>query len=217
MRRLIKIFVKTELFKGQTILDESNKRFFPRKKTIKNHMIHSRRKLCYSLIDQECLQKKIEEWKSSSPEISVFFRPKSTIHNNDVASFSDSDDEDEEEDEVRLKDKNIQQSDKLLFVYQSAWQKRLYQRYGNEMLFLDATYRTTRYTLPLFFLVVKTNIDYQIVGTFVTENETMSSVQEALSIFKKWNPNVSPRYGMTDYCMEEINAMETTFPGMFLM
>ena len=73
-------------------------------------------------------------------------------------------------------------------------------RYGKELTLLDATYRTTRYALPLFFMVVKTNIDYQIVAVFVTENETEDSIQEALSIIKSWNKDVSPIYGMTDYC-----------------
>ena len=54
--------------------------------------------------------------------------------------------------------------------------------------------------LPLFFMVVKTNIDYQIVAVFVTENETEDSTQEALSIIKSWNKDVSPIYGTTDYC-----------------
>ena len=40
----------------------------------------------------------------------------------------------------------------MLFVYQEPWQKRLLARYGNELSLLDATYKTTRYELPLFFL-----------------------------------------------------------------
>ena len=52
---------------------------------------------------------------------------------------------------------------------------------------LDVTYRTTRYALPLSFTVVKTNVDYQIVAVFVTENETEDIIQEALSIIKLWN------------------------------
>ena len=59
-----------------------------------------------------------------------------------------------------------------------------FSRYGNELTLLDATYRTTRYVLPLFFLAVKTNIDYQIVDGFVIENETEKSIEEALSIIK---------------------------------
>ena len=62
-------------------------------------------------------------------------------------------------------------------------------------------------------MVVKTNIDYQIVAVFVTENETEDSIQEALSIIKSWNKD-SPIYGMTDYCTEEFKAMENMFEGM---
>ena len=57
-------------------------------------------------------------------------------------------------------------------------------------------------------MVVKTNIDYQIVAVFVTENETEDSIQEALSIIKSWNKDFSPVYGMTDFCTEEFKAME---------
>ncbi|XP_047141341.2 uncharacterized protein LOC124816267 [Hydra vulgaris] len=62
------------------------------------------------------------------------------------------------------------------------------ERYGNELAFLDATYRTTRYALPLFFLVVKTNIDYQVVAIFVCENETTEAIAKALMCIKEWNP-----------------------------
>ena len=72
------------------------------------------------------------------------------------------------------------------------------------MLLLDATYKTTRYVLPLFFLVVTTNVDYQIVGTFITENETKRAKKEALTKFKQWNPSTSPKFCMTDNCNEEI-------------
>ena len=103
----------------------------------------------------------------------------------------------------------------MLFVYQAKWQRDLLRRYGNEIILLDATYKTTRYILPLFFMVVKTNVDYQIVGTFVSENETKRSIMEGLQIFKQWNPQVNPRNCMTDYCTEEIDALENTFDGKF--
>ena len=47
---------------------------------------------------------------------------------------------------------------------------------------LDATYKTTRYALPLFLLVIKTNIDYQVVGAFVTQDEKTETIAEALSM-----------------------------------
>ena len=99
-------------------------------------------------------------------------------------------------------------------MYQSDWQKRLLSRYGNELVLQDVTYRTTRYGLPLFFFFVKTNIGYQIAATFVTENEKEESIVEALKFIKSWNPELHPRFGMTDYCIEEISAMEKVFLGM---
>ena len=48
----------------------------------------------------------------------------------------------------------------FLLVCQSKWQKYLLQHYGSELILLDATYKATRYSLPLFFLTVKTNVDY---------------------------------------------------------
>ena len=51
-------------------------------------------------------------------------------------------------------------------------------RYGNEICLLDATYRTTKYALPLFFLAVPTNCGYSVVAEFVVENETKESIKE---------------------------------------
>ena len=102
----------------------------------------------------------------------------------------------------------------FLFVCQSMRQKYLFQRYGNELILLDAIYKTTRYSLPLFFLTVKANVDYQIVATFVMENETTQSITEAFAIIKSWNPKVCPTYGMTDYCNEEKDAVESVSWGL---
>jgi hypothetical protein len=142
------------------------------------------------MIDQECLVKKCEEWKRKDPSVKVFLRPNcDSESSNEKSSF--------------------------LFIYQSEWQQRLLMRYGTEILLLDATYRTTRYSLPLFFLTVKTNIDYQIVATFVIESETKQAITEALNIIKDWNQSFQPSFCMTDYCTEEMDSLEAVFPGKF--
>ena len=102
-------------------------------------------------------------------------------------------------------------------MYQEPWQKRLLQRYGNELVLLVATYRTTRYALPLFFLVGKTNIYYQVAGVFVSENESEESIIEALQILKQWNPQFKPKYSMTDYTTEEISAVKPVFSKIHLL
>ena len=45
-------------------------------------------------------------------------------------------------------------------------------------------------------MLVKSNIDYQIVAVFITENEREDNIQEALSVIKSWNKIVSPMYGI---------------------
>ena len=100
-----------------------------------------------------------------------------------------------------------------MFVYQSNHMARLLRRYGNEMCLLDATYKTTRYALPLFFLVVKTNVDYLVVAAFLIEGETRENITAALTKIKEWNSDFNPFYAMVDCCAEEINALETLYPG----
>ena len=46
--------------------------------------------------------------------------------------------------------------------------KKLFQRYGNDILLLDATYRTNKYMYPLFQLCTLTNVGFQVKNWFFT-------------------------------------------------
>ena len=111
-------------------------------------------KLKYSKVDQENVELCVQEWKKSRPGDYFFFRG----YGQDVES-------------------KLEQ--KLLFVHQSKEQKRLMRKYGNHIGLLDATYKTTRYAIPLFFVVGKTNVDYQIAGSFSVHKETTEAIAEA--------------------------------------
>ena len=50
---------------------------------------------------------------------------------------------------------------KMMFVYQSKEMKNMYERYGNHLIMLDSTYRTTKYALPFFFVVVQINVNFR--------------------------------------------------------
>ena len=80
----------------------------------------------------------------------------------------------------------------LLIVHQTVSQKRLMERYGNNIGLLDATYKTTKYAVPLFFVVVKTNVDYQVVASFATQDEKSETIMEALLVIKSWNKFGNP-------------------------
>ena len=73
---------------------------------------------------------------------------------------------------------------KMLFVYQSEDMQILYQRCGKHLVLLDATYKTTKYSLPLYFLVVQTNVNYQVAAANVTQEQTTCMLSKALSITK---------------------------------
>jgi hypothetical protein len=55
---------------------------------------------------------------------------------------------------------------------------------------------------------VKTNVNYLVVGSFIIQRQTTASIEEALGILKCWNHSWEPKYFMTDFCHEEINAIE---------
>lgn len=158
---------------------------------------------------------------------------KGTLNNgNESSDNSDEDnddDSDEEEDEVTedgneatasgrfsgsgggdgdeaLRD-SLPATSRLLFIHQEKWQQALLAEYG-ELTHIDATYRTTNYDLPLFFLVVPTNVGYTVVAEFCIQSERCEDIAEALEVLKSMNPNWTPRHFMTDYSEAEMLAIE---------
>ena len=93
-----------------------------------------------------------------------------------------------------------------MFVHQTKFQSRLLGRYGNSICLLDVTYKTTKYSLPLLFVVMKTNVNYQVVASFVLQDKTTAAITEALSVIKIWNPTWEPKCFMVDTCDEEIKS-----------
>lgn len=89
-------------------------------------------------------------------------------------------------------------------------------RYGNAC-FLDATYRTTKYALPIFFLAVKTNVGYSVVGEFIVDTEARAAIRRGLQTIKDWmaadDVSWNPHCFLTDFCEREISAIEDVFPG----
>ena len=139
---------------------------------------------------------KTEQWKKDDPGKLFMFRP-----------FMESDTEQD------LPNTSESPSHSLLFIHQESWQQQLLTKYGNTISLLDATYKTTKYELPLFFLSVKTNVGYSVVAEFIIQSETAPQILEALKVISQWNPTWKPTYIMTDYCDVEISAIEEALPG----
>lgn len=65
-------------------------------------------------------------------------------------------------------------------------------KYAGNTLGLDATYKVSDYTLPLFFLIVKSPVQYVIVGMFIVQFETSKSISEAQQIVQGMVPQCLP-------------------------
>ena len=149
--------------------DKLDRAFNPTKDDIRNH-IHfamSSRAIELSKFDQDNLQKKIEV-ESSIITSKQFFRP--FMKHEDAATLST---------EVCE-----QFSQKLIWVHQEEWQQKLCLKYGNMISLIDATYKATKYDLPLFFICVRTNVGYCVVAEFVIQDETTQQILEPLTILR---------------------------------
>jgi len=85
------------------------------------------------------------------------------------------------------------------------------------MVLLDATYKTTKYAVPLFFMCVRTNADYIVVCEFIVQYEDSASIAEALTIIKSWNTDWQPICFMVDCSEAEIKALENAFAGNHML
>ena len=101
----------------------------------------------------------------------------------------------------------------LLVIHQEKWQKQLLEQYGNTMSMLDATYKTMKQELALFFLCVRINVGYSVVAEFIVQEESVEKIAEALGVIKQWNPSWNPSFFTTDYSEAELLAIEQVFPS----
>ena len=148
----------------------------------------------YSNDDQESLAHKICEWQAKDPTSKFFYRTRNEIPEKQGSNKSQSNEEN------------------FLFIHQELWQQRLLERYGNDLVLMDATYKTTKYAIPLFFICVHTNIGYKVVAEFMSQTEEKESISEALGIIKFWTPNWSPKFFIVDHSAAEVGAIEQQFP-----
>ena len=70
---------------------------------------------------------------------------------------------------------------KMMFLYQSNEMQSLYRRYAPSLLLLDATYRTTKHSLPFYFMVVQTYVNYQVAAVILCQEESTEMITKALS------------------------------------
>ncbi len=170
----------------------TNRKFFPSRTDISKLIYRQRIRNANGLLDVDLLEVKIAQWRSDRPNDFIFYRKAGNIVSDDGADTKQN----------------------ILLVYQTAWQQQLLNRYGNDFVLMDATYKTTQYALPLFFLCVQSNVGYFVVASMIIQHEDTYSVTEALKVIKAANPNWHPQAFMIDASEVEKSAIGAVFPGV---
>ena len=171
--------------------------------------------------DQEHIAQWVAQWEKEHPDDLIFFRPRSKrMHLPKKLKVNNKSNLDSEvfyymEAFEPVTDEELE--DNFLFVYISKKQIHLWKRYGFT-IFMDATYRTCKYAIPLFFLAVKTNVGYTCVGAFVVQSEDSKSIAEALKIVKTFlrRHKIKVKNIMTDSSKAEIQAIKEVFEGIYI-
>ena len=204
IERTFASYVKFELFKDEQPPTSSNRRFYPIHKDIRNHhyKAYTRNKLV--VLDQDNVAKLVEQFKGEcKADDEIFFHPYlSSAGTNNREHIDD-------HSNGEICKPKLPSEQTLLLIHQMEWQKRLLFRYGQEICLMDATYKTSKCSVPLFFIIVKSNVGSEAVASFVIRNESEEGIAEALHILKQWNPT----FFMTDKSQAEINAIEKVFKG----
>ena len=118
MRRHLDVFVKNEIMSEYDIQPlPSNRRFYPKLSDIRSHMSRANMKHRFSKGDQENVAEKVLHWKASSPDDFFYFCPYGEAPSGHTNVEGD----------------NKEDMQTLLFIHQTAWQRRFLQRYGNDM------------------------------------------------------------------------------------
>ena len=178
----------------------TDRAYYPTTADIRNHMYKAKIAIQLSKFDQENLALKIEEWKKLNSDEYHFFRPY-VSETESVETVSG-----ETFCAVKL-------TQTLLWVHQQQWQRELLTRYGNNISLIDATYRTMKYELPLFFVCVRTNVGYSVVAQFIVQSESVECISEALNVLKEWNSNWNPPFFLCDFSDAEFSALKQAFPS----
>jgi hypothetical protein len=156
-------------------------------------IVNAKSVLELSKLDQENLQLKVEKWHKTFPQSLHYFRPHVKFKEDTACSnenlppnvpgtyVGSSGCNDEWVKYTGISKEWCKQT--LLWVHQEKWQKDLLVKYGNTMTLIDATYKTTRYDLALFFLCVRTNVGYTVVAEFVIQSESAEQIADSISLW----------------------------------
>ena len=75
MERAINVFVKSKIFKGESLPPQTSRQFFPERREFRNHLHRASAELRFSKINQENLSMKVGMWRKEKVKDTFCVRP----------------------------------------------------------------------------------------------------------------------------------------------
>ena len=133
---------------------DTNPAYYPTNTITKNHIYTAKCAEQLSKLDQDNLKLKIDHWKTENLSSLFYYQCCKEIET-ECGDYS------------VLDEYPAAFSQTLLYIHEERWQQHLLSRYRNEIVLMDATYKTMKYELPMFFVTLKTNVGYTPIADFI--------------------------------------------------
>lgn len=88
---------------------------------------------------------------------------------------------------------------------------------NGKLIYIDAMYHTTMYSLALFQVMVRTSVGYVTVAHFLCESENSHDIALSINCLREWMTQEGLHWHcdeiMSDKSVAIENALNTSFPG----
>ena len=170
VKKLLKHYVTEELDHPDGVQPiQYDRAYFPRNRVmITNHIHKALVQGRYAALDLQNLERKTKEWESRDPNVKIFLR--SVLKQQKVYPL------------IHKILKKVLKLPQRISSYLCT--KQVTRSFYGDLVLLDATYKTSKYALPLFMLAVPTYVKHLPVAEFVVESESTENIREALEIIK---------------------------------
>ena len=122
----------------------------------------------------------------------------------------------EKEKQDKMKRKRLEDVQSFIYVHQSPTQRLMLEKYGSTVYItqIKTSERSSKtLAVSMYLLAVRTNVDYQVVGTILMNKYNDKPLREILNVYKEVNEGWVPKYFMIDMSEDLLFSVTELFPG----
>lgn len=203
--------VEDNLFYNKEPPERNRRKYFPRNNDVRNFSHRIREHCRFAFTDEEAMDELVKRLEEH--QYNVCFRLEEPSME-EVLILSKSP-------ETEQKKKKLQKMICMAFIFcfQTPSQARLLKKYGNAVYIVEVTHNSSAtrvLTFRTYLLLVRTNVDFQIVSCFMLSKQKLYGFSDCLSTLKGWNSGWMPKYFIVDLNEQIIQAITNIFPGKLI-